>query len=380
MIIPGLLLLLFMPTANAESGLGIDLRGIPNIGEELIYTVEGQYPDIMIEGYMTYKVTGVTTINVDGTDYECYAYQGYGEGTAVYFDLYELEWTNLGIEYLELESGELVAYEGNFTTHMPMDNGKTQVSANASYVIPVYSKSTQTNASGLTPGDTWMVTEEERVTRKGYEDNTLIFSETETESRDREYKYVGNFTVTTDTGTYDCRLIKSYEINTDEPNTEEYHEYVDKATGIPVKIQFYKNDTLTLDFELTDQIPKIDSGNYLPFPSDSEPGAGSREPETETESGWSILDISLACCVAFIGIILLIIIAVIIIRVHKNREPRRPEPPEPHGETPRRKRSGLVPKDPLPPPGGTACPECGGEVEYVKQFKLWYCENCKRYK
>jgi len=83
------------------------------------------------------------------------------------------------------------------------------------------------------------------------------------------------------------------------------------------------------------------------------------DSDSESSSGSSI-QIFLLCFIVFIVCIIILIIVVVIYYVRKRGQPVAPS---------------TIAHRPPPPP----CPKCNSQMNYINEYKRWYCDNCRKY-
>jgi hypothetical protein len=388
---------------SAQQGLDMDMEEMGEIGEFMEFSMWGEEEldddmSFTMDGYIRVEITGEDKITVEGESYDCLIMSIEGSGDITSDFGLEGSWSMSGKMYGDKATEETVKETSTMTIKMEYEGEKVTVTTEET-TIPISKTSTWKGEGDPNIGDEWTITTEVEV--ESFE--TIKTSEgTETDHDedddiDIEFKeYLRDQTESTKLGSFECRVIKTYEAG-DDP-TEDYSlDYYCKTDNIPVKSEQYSNGDLGFEMEAT----AYDVGGKSKGTSTVGPlGAGGEAEEAEGMLGMGKVAGLDTFIIMILAIVIVVILLVLVVAMKRSKQPARPPgyPQQPRPQAPPPPQQAAYPQQPAyqqppqqpayqqppPPPQAPApsqysCRTCGGGLEWVEQYRQWYCGYCRQY-
>ncbi|UCH88667.1 MAG: hypothetical protein JSV49_10505 [Thermoplasmata archaeon] len=363
-----------------------------------------------MSNYIRCEVTGEETVVVEDKSYDCLVVTIEIEGDFIEEDGTESELRTSGKVWIDKTTEKPVKN----TQRMKINVGNKE--DRATYILEqtmiiIYEKSTWVSEDEPEIGDTWKVTKKmEGTVTETYETQEENMKSTDSLSQKKitHYEYLKDETITMELGTFDCRVIKSYnDDNYYNPDVEYSLNYFDKELNLPIKLQNYDFGVLTSEMVLISyKIGDVSGGEEVIGPL----GSGD-EKEDEGILGLGKvagIDTFILIIMAILTVLAMIILGFALNKRKKSRRARAeayaqpeglpppPPPPQPGYRKPSYQYSPPPPpprvlqiyyEEPPPPPpppppplSQNSCWNCGGPLEWVDYYESWYCDYCGRYR
>lgn len=222
------------------------------IGSEWVYNYMDETVGITFSGKWTYSCERITSTSLGGTDREVVEYKSVLSATASISPFssgkVEGEISEIGIEYYDLDTDDLVGYVYN--NALTLDAAVAGVGSlflssaerNETYYMPPGGAGT--SPSTIYPGDTWQKIYTKHSMTIGY-DNEGYYSEESTFSVTISYEFVGFESVSVPAGDFDCVGIRM--VTSDGFEEEAWYSY---AILNYVKIMDIAGQAETMTYEL----------------------------------------------------------------------------------------------------------------------------------
>lgn len=341
-----------------------------NIDDFIEYEVYESYgdPDHKLTGHIRIEFTEEKTVTVEGNDHNCKIARLKGVLQEDYYGNIA-NWDISGKIYIDKSTGAPV--KGTYTFNQEGNTAAEATDFTRVY-ISVVSNLTGTKDPGI--GDSWKLTISKKSTYE-YDVNTVPGN---TITRDIIYEYLRDIEVKTDTGTFNCRVIKSYEDVSESKKFDIYDlHYIDNKNEIPVKLEHYEQDKLVTNFEIIAY--QID-GNSGGTPVIGTVFDEKEDADKDTES-------NLILIIAAVIVIVVVLIIILVIVKGKKKSEKKAVPQSSTTQMPQTTPQVVVqPQAPQPTPqapstytGGYTCSNCSGQLEYLNTEQRWYCRNCNKY-
>jgi len=243
----------FIGTVSAQSDIfpsGIETRDL-EVGDFFEFKMNMYSDEMEMSGDFRIEVTSTNDkITVKGTQYNVLIFSMYAKGT-VTFDLgITGTYTATGDMYIDKATEDSIKDTSKMSITMKYE-GETFKSIQESTTIIISRDSTWIGEGDPEIGNTWTETvveeieeKETMITPEGEESETSNYEETTV----TDHEYIEDDTITTDLGTYTCRVIKEE----DRFSFDEYSlNYYEKNLGLPILNEGYYDDELVSELELT---------------------------------------------------------------------------------------------------------------------------------
>jgi hypothetical protein len=339
-------------------------------GDFMEMKLSGYAEDMEMNGYFRFEFTGEETITVKGESYDCVVgtMSGYGDIDSDYG--VTGTFTASGTIWMEKDTGDEI--KDTFIMEMKMEyKGEQMTMRTEETEILISEESTWTSSDDPEIGDTWIETTVSEVTTVDItitEDGKEKDTDTDTETTVEYHEYIKDKTITTDLGTYECCVIKSYDEDNKYYSDYDYDlDYSCKKDELPIKFESYEDGDLSMEMELIAyELAGFSGGKEV---------IGSLSGEADEEEDGMLGMGTVAGVDTFVLIIvaLIVVVLLILVGIMMGKKKSHGIQPEPYGQ------AGAVQPQPPPPPSTHYCQTCGGQLEYIDQYQKWYCSNCRNY-
>jgi len=238
------------------------------IGSEWIYNYTDETVGITFSGKWTYSCERITSTSLGGTDREVVEYRSVLSATASISPHMsgnvKGEMSEMGIEYYDLETDDLVGYVYNNALTLDATVagvGSLSISSaerNETYYMPP--GGTGTEPSTIYPGDTWQKSYMKHSKTLGHNGDEY-FSEESTFNVTISYEFIGFETVSVPAGDFDCVNVRM--VTSDGFEEEAWYSYdilnyvrVTDTTG-QAEIMTYELDSYVLAHESAEPVGTV---------------------------------------------------------------------------------------------------------------------------
>ncbi len=365
---------------SAQDGFDIGFDEFGEIGDYIETKImTGEDAEMKMGGYIRLETTHEETITVKGESYDCGVVSLKGSGNLEYDFGPEGTWRATGNVWWDKVAENRVKATSNIKINVKYQSEFSKITRKSTSIY-ISSISTWTSEADPELGDEWTETIVADLTETETSDTPDgINSETDTYTVTtiEHYKYIEDKTITTQLGSFECRVIKSYEEDDYDyqsgfNDTDTYDlDYIDNNNNIPLRFESYEDGSLAFELEVIAYNFGEQSGGTEVV--------GTIDDEKEDEDSGMLglgkvagIDIFILVLVAIIILVILVIVGFAMKKLKRSRldnrdyEYSRPPPPS---QPPQQQQQGLH----------YSCRTCGEHLEYVGEYDSWYCNYCRRY-